>query len=205
MKLQIQTIKIDELNPAPYNPRRWSEDAVEQLKESINRFGVVDPILVNDAPGRDNVVIGGHFRIKVAKDLGFTELPVVYVTIPELEREKERHGKAEKEVEELESWSREASVSLGRLTEQLAAEESRHAELRADCERLEKMAATPDQRRAIKDLAEVIRAARARSGVIMSSAEALATAKERYEQRHTRTVHRPAPTPAPRDFDAPKG
>ena len=34
-------------------------------------------------------MIGGHFRLKVAKDLGFTKLPVVYVTIPELEREKE--------------------------------------------------------------------------------------------------------------------
>lgn len=89
MKLQIQTIKIDELNPALYNPRRWSEDAVEQLRESISRFGIVDPVLVNDAPGRENIVIGGHFRLKVAKDLGFTELPVVYVTIPELEREKE--------------------------------------------------------------------------------------------------------------------
>ena len=89
MKLQIQTIKIDELNPALYNPRRWSEDAVEQLRESISRFGIVDPVLVNDAPGRENIVIGGHFRLKVAKDLGFTELPVEYVTIPELEREKE--------------------------------------------------------------------------------------------------------------------
>ena len=89
MKLQIQTIKIDNLNSAPYNPRKWSEDAVGQLRESICRFGIVDPILVNDAPGRENVVIGGHFRLKVAKDLGFTELPIVYVTIPEIEREKE--------------------------------------------------------------------------------------------------------------------
>ncbi len=87
--LKIQTVRITDLNAAPYNPRKWSEEAIEQLKESIKRFGVVDPILANNASGRENVVIGGHFRLKVAKDLGFTELPVVYVTIPELEREKE--------------------------------------------------------------------------------------------------------------------
>ena len=87
--LRVHHVNIKELNPAPYNPRRWSESAIEQLKESIRRFGVVDPLLVNNAKGRENVVIGGHFRLKVAKELGFTELPVVYVTIPELEREKE--------------------------------------------------------------------------------------------------------------------
>ncbi len=35
------------------------------------------------------MVIGGHFRLKVAKDLGYTEVPVVYIDIPDIEREKE--------------------------------------------------------------------------------------------------------------------
>lgn len=87
--LNIKTVKINELNPAPYNPRKWSEEATAQLTESIKRFGMVDPILVNQAVGRENVVIGGHFRLKVAKDLGYTEVPVVYVDIAEIEREKE--------------------------------------------------------------------------------------------------------------------
>lgn len=87
--LQIQTININELNPAPYNPRKWSSEAIEQLTESIKRFGMVDPLLVNGAKERLNIVIGGHFRLKVAKDLGITEVPVVYVDIPEIKREKE--------------------------------------------------------------------------------------------------------------------
>jgi len=87
--LQIQTVKISDLNPAPYNPRKWSEEAIAQLTDSVRQFGMVDPLLVNGAEGRRNIVIGGHFRLKVAKDLGITELPVVYVAIPELEREKE--------------------------------------------------------------------------------------------------------------------
>lgn len=87
--LKVQTVKITELNPAPYNPRKWSEHAIEQLADSIRSFGLVDPILVNVSAKRKNVVIGGHFRLKVAKDLGYTEVPVVYVDIPDIEREKE--------------------------------------------------------------------------------------------------------------------
>lgn len=86
---EIRQVKISELNPAPYNPRRWSEDAIRDLTESIKRFGMVDPLVVNEAEGRKNVVIGGHFRLKVVKDLGWEEVPVVYVNIPDIEREKE--------------------------------------------------------------------------------------------------------------------
>lgn len=85
----IQNIKISELNSSPYNPRKWSDAATAQLAESIKRFGMVDPLIVNNAPERRNVVIGGHFRLKVAKDLGFKEVPVVHVNITDIEREKE--------------------------------------------------------------------------------------------------------------------
>ena len=87
--LAVTYQNVKELNPAPYNPRKWSEDAIAQLTESIKSFGLVDPILVNGSPDRKNVVIGGHFRLKVAKDLGIKEVPVVYVDIPDIEREKE--------------------------------------------------------------------------------------------------------------------
>lgn len=87
--LNIQYIGIKELQTSNYNPRKWDEFAISQLKESIHRFGLVDPIIVNFAPNRKNIVIGGHFRLKVAKDLGFTEIPVVYVNIPDIEKEKE--------------------------------------------------------------------------------------------------------------------
>lgn len=89
MNLQIQTINIADLIPSTYNPRKWSVDATQRLTESIREFGLVDPILANKAKGRENIVIGGHFRLKVAKDLGIKEVPVVYIDIPEVEREKE--------------------------------------------------------------------------------------------------------------------
>lgn len=88
-ELTIQQINVKELNPAPYNPRKWSEDAIKRLSESIQQFGLVDPIICNSAPGRKNIVIGGHFRLKIAKDLGYKDIPVVYVNIPDESREKE--------------------------------------------------------------------------------------------------------------------
>lgn len=87
--LTISNVNINELKPSLYNPRKWSEEATTQLKESIQRFGLVDAILVNSAPERKNIVIGGHFRLKVAKDLGYSEVPVTYVNIPDEAREKE--------------------------------------------------------------------------------------------------------------------
>lgn len=87
--LKIQKVKIEELNSAPYNPRKWSKDAIVQLTRSIEEFGLVDPILVNSAPTRKNIVIGGHFRLKVAKDLSYKEVPVVYIDLPDIEKEKE--------------------------------------------------------------------------------------------------------------------
>lgn len=102
--LKIQTVKISELNSAPYNPRKWSTEATEQLTDSIRGFGMVDPVLVNGSAERKNVVIGGHFRLKVAKDLGMTEVPVVYVEIPDIEREKELNLRLNKNLGE---WDNE--------------------------------------------------------------------------------------------------
>ena len=96
--LKIETVAIKELNPAPYNPRKWSEEALVALSESIKRFGLVDPLVVNGAPERRNIVIGGHMRLKVAKDLGYTEMPVAYINIPSIEREKELNLRLNKAV-----------------------------------------------------------------------------------------------------------
>jgi len=88
-KLQIIGVDVNGLIPSDYNPRKWNTDALTNLKESIEKFGLIDPIIVNSAPNRKNVVIGGHFRLKVAKDLGYKEIPVVYLNIPDIEKEKE--------------------------------------------------------------------------------------------------------------------
>lgn len=89
-KLNITQVPVTDLRPSGYtNPRRWSEEAIAQLTESLQRFGFAEPILANSAPGRENVIIGGYFRLKVAKDLGYTTVPVIYLNIPDIEKEKE--------------------------------------------------------------------------------------------------------------------
>ena len=60
-----------------------------QPKQSIKRFGLVDPIIINSAPNRKYIVIGGHQRLKVAKKLGFKKVPVVELDISDLNKEKE--------------------------------------------------------------------------------------------------------------------
>lgn len=122
--LKIQMVKVSDLNHAPYNPRKWSEDAIAQLTESIRRFGMVDPILVNGAAERKNIVIGGHFRLKIAKDLGYTEVPVVYIDIPEIERERELNIRLNKnlgewDLELLAKFDESLLGNIGFTTEEL--------------------------------------------------------------------------------------
>lgn len=88
-KLHIVYVPAGSLRPSEYNPRSWSQEAISQLKESLKRYGLVDPLIVNSAPNRKNIVIGGHFRLYTAKELGINTVPVVYLNIPDIEKEKE--------------------------------------------------------------------------------------------------------------------
>ena len=81
--LQVQQVKINELKPSEYNPRKWSDDQLAKLRESLEKFGVVDPLIVNSHPSRQNIVIGGNMRLKVLKDMKYTEVPVVYLNLDE--------------------------------------------------------------------------------------------------------------------------
>lgn len=82
-------VKITELLPAEYNPRKPMDHATRhKLKLSLQEFGMVDPIIANSHPTRKNIVIGGHQRLTVAQELGWEEVPVLYVPIEDIEKEK---------------------------------------------------------------------------------------------------------------------
>ena len=51
-KLQVQHININELKASEFNPRTWSDHQLAKLRESIEKFGVVDPLIVNTHPSR---------------------------------------------------------------------------------------------------------------------------------------------------------
>lgn len=79
--------RTSELLPADYNPRKDlkpGDTEYEKLKRSIEQFGYVEPVIWNKTTGR---VVGGHQRLKVLMDLGFTEVDCVVVELPD-EKEK---------------------------------------------------------------------------------------------------------------------
>lgn len=82
-RLKIDYVPIDSLIPALYNPREANEAQIQQLTASIKKKGLIDPILVNTFPGRENIIIGGHFRVRIAKGLGYTEVPVIFLKLDE--------------------------------------------------------------------------------------------------------------------------
>lgn len=84
----IEYVDINLLKLSEYNPRKHSKEMLEQLARSIVEFDMPLPIIVNKAEARLNIVIGGHARVKVAKELGHTTVPVVYVDIADIEKEK---------------------------------------------------------------------------------------------------------------------
>lgn len=86
---KIEYVAVEDLIPAKYNPRKWSNKQLADLKESIKRYGFVDPAIVNSNPNRKNIIIGAHMRIIVAEALGIKTIPVVYVDIADIEKEKE--------------------------------------------------------------------------------------------------------------------
>ena len=88
MEHKIINRDIESLIFAEYNPRQLTKDQYKHLKDSIDRFGLVDPIIVNKNKKRKNIIIGGHQRVKVAKDMNIKEVPVIELDLT-YDRERE--------------------------------------------------------------------------------------------------------------------
>ena len=88
MEHKIISKDIDSLIFAEYNPRQLTKDQYKHLKDSIDRFGLVDPIIVNKNKDSKNIIVGGHQRVKVAKDMNIKEVPVLEVDLT-YDRERE--------------------------------------------------------------------------------------------------------------------
>lgn len=123
-KLQIEYVDVSILKESEFNPRIWSDDAKAQLKESLRRFGCVDPLILNSAPGRENVVIGGNFRLFTLKELGIKTVPAIHIHIADLEREKELNIRLNKNTGEfdwdlLKNFSEEFLDDIGFSSEEI--------------------------------------------------------------------------------------
>lgn len=86
--MKITDVAIEKINPAPYNPRktlRPGDQDYESLKRGIEEFDLVQPLVVNK---KNDVLVGGHQRLRVLKDLGWKTAPCVLVHIDDPKREK---------------------------------------------------------------------------------------------------------------------
>tara|TARA_R110002051_G_scaffold284383_3_gene346526 strand:- start:624 stop:1781 length:1158 start_codon:yes stop_codon:yes gene_type:complete len=78
--MKINFVDPETLKSAAYNPRQITREELNKLIKSIKQFGFVDPALVRK---HDNMIVGGHQRVKAALELGLKEIPVVYLDITE--------------------------------------------------------------------------------------------------------------------------
>lgn len=78
--MDLRKIKIADLVPASYNPRKAlkpGDREFEKIKRSIQEFGYCEPIIVNS----DMTIIGGHQRVTVLQELGYDEIDCVVIDI----------------------------------------------------------------------------------------------------------------------------
>ena len=76
----IETKKLSDLKAAPYNPRTSNKKQEKNLKESLSKFGLVEPIIFNQRTG---YIVGGHFRVRELKKLGYKSVDCVIVDLSE--------------------------------------------------------------------------------------------------------------------------
>lgn len=94
----VQNIKITEIEPNRNQPRRkFDEESLEELAESIKRYGVIQPIIVTK---KDNYyeIVAGERRWRASKKAGLTEMPVIV---------RENDEKKNKEIALIENIQRE--------------------------------------------------------------------------------------------------
>ena len=79
--MQIESIEIERLKAAAYNPRKDLKPGdieYDKLLRSVEEFGYVEPIIWNERTGN---IVGGHQRFKVLKYLGYERIDCVVLNI----------------------------------------------------------------------------------------------------------------------------
>lgn len=74
-KPTIKTMHIDKVTPYWRNPRRIPAEAVQAVKQSLDSFGYLQPVVVDE----NNVIVIGHTRYAALRKLDVEKIPVVVV------------------------------------------------------------------------------------------------------------------------------
>ena len=77
--MTMQKIPINQLKPCPINSIIYRDSDVEDLMNSIQEVGLLQPIVVTP----DNLIVSGHRRFKSIQTLGWNEVECEIKDIPE--------------------------------------------------------------------------------------------------------------------------
>lgn len=72
-KLTIEYLPLEDLKPYENNAKIHTEEQIEQIRKSIEEFGMNDPIAI----WKDNEIIEGHGRLLACRQMGLQEVPVI--------------------------------------------------------------------------------------------------------------------------------
>lgn len=79
--METAILKLEDIQPAEYNPRiklKQGDEEYETLKNSLERFGIATPLIVNRTTGN---LVSGHQRLNALKETGIGETEVVLIDI----------------------------------------------------------------------------------------------------------------------------
>ncbi len=79
-QVEYRTMRLDQLRPSEHNPRVISPGARDGLRRSLDRWGLVQPIVWNEQTGR---VVGGHQRLELLTERGVEMAHVAVVMLDE--------------------------------------------------------------------------------------------------------------------------
>ena len=72
--MKIIKLNINDIKPYKNNAKIHTQEQIEQIKKSIEEFGMNDPIAVW---GEENIIVEGHGRLEALKQLGYTEVECI--------------------------------------------------------------------------------------------------------------------------------
>ena len=99
------TMKLTDIIPYSNNPRRITEEAIEAVKQSIEKFGYVQPIALRKAT---NEIVVGHTRYQALQRLGVKEIEVYLLDIGE--EKAKQYRLVDNRTNELSEWDHKSLV-----------------------------------------------------------------------------------------------
>lgn len=80
----IEEVRLDSIKLSDYNPRTISDEALAGLRESLEKFGLVDLLIINKRTGR---IISGHQRFRILQSDGIETVKAIVVDLDEAEEQ----------------------------------------------------------------------------------------------------------------------